>query len=148
MNGTTSQNVPVNGPLSSSSDGIARSAELDLAAAGLLRTLPVDLSDCLYGVPAQSFASESYFDDGSAPAGIPNLGNTCFVSAVAQLILRIEPLAKVLDVHRQGCRVRSCGVCSAAAQCRIPRHRRKHESSPLAAAARNGVFGEVFKRGQ
>ena len=64
------------------------------------------------------------------------------------MILRVEPLAKVLDAHRQGCRVRSCGVCSVAAQCRILRHRRKHESSPLAAAARNGVFGEVFKRGQ
>lgn len=114
----------------------------------VLRALPVDLPQCLYGISLCSPGAETYFLENAAPKGIPNLGDTCFVSAVAQIILRVEPLAKVLDAHRQGCRVRPCGVCTVAAQCRILRHRGKQQGCPLATAARNGVFGNVFKRGQ
>merc|ERR1712005_5248 len=74
----------------------------------------------VYGVPAPALSWEALWVRSSS-RGIPQLGNTCFVSAVAQVLCRIAPVRALLAAHRQECGrpARSCGLCALAMQASV-----------------------------
>ena len=84
----------------------------------VLRPLPPGRDLCMeaYGVPREDVLRELQWCCGAR--GIANLTDTCFVNAVAQVLLRVEPVRRVIDAHVQrGCpRSRFCPVCALADQ--------------------------------
>ena len=78
--------------------------------------------------------------------GIANLGNTCFVSAVAQVLLRLAPFRRLLHEHGQNCllNTETCPVCALAAQAAALSVQGVGVDAvaPLATAARAGLFGQ------
>ena len=108
----------------------------------------------VYGVPAPALSWEALWVRSSS-RGIPQLGNTCFVSAVAQVLCRIAPVRALLAAHRQECGrpARSCGLCALAMQASVllddqggAGARDDESRAPAAVAARAGQFGYEFAR--
>ena len=98
-----------------------------------------------------TLTADCYFHDVS-PQGLSNIGNTYFVSAPAQVVLRAQPLCKLLAAHQDRCTNRgrpgACTVCTLAAQARALRLGVASEWCELAFAASLGSFGNIFRRGQ
>jgi len=59
-----------------------------------IRPLPFDMSALTVDLSKEQLCASLYFtDDGKDDyARLPNLGNTCFVNAAVQVLLRVEPL--------------------------------------------------------
>ena len=126
----------------------------------VLRPLPPGRDLCMdaFGVSRGAVLRQLQWCCG--PRGIrndlPGDGNTCFVNAVAQVLLRVEPIRQVLDAHVQRvCRVgpRNCPVCALASQAAaLSVHGDgPDQEAPLAVAARKGLFsrmGEFSGTGQ
>jgi ubiquitin C-terminal hydrolase len=107
----------------------------------------LDLSELHFGVKRQMFGWDMYFEDTLAvKRGIPNIGNTCFANALLQVILRIEPLDRLLASHASRCRSSDrCLMCVVADQASALRGRTEVHGSPVAILARQGFFGPEFK---
>ena len=106
-----------------------------------------------YSVAALLPRWEALWSDGrGARCGIPNIGNTCFVSSVVQVLLRVAPLRSMIENHAQRCALSSttCDVCALAAQARllldgpVARQSAAGGVPPAAAAARGGLLGAEF----
>jgi hypothetical protein len=95
----------------------------------------------------EQLARAIYFRGLKRRHGIANLGNTCFVNALLQVILRIEPLMQMLRVHVTRCRTSgdSCAWCCAFHQASALRGESSSSSSSLALLARRGFFGDAFR---
>ena len=117
----------------------------------LLRQPMIDLASMNYGLETDQLLSTLYFlSSVDACRGIVNLGNTCFASAVLQVVLAIEPLKKLLDAHKQGCvrDAEACAMCCLSVQANALRQGGPPETRCLVAiAARRGDFGNAFKAG-
>ena len=138
-------------------DEVARLSPTDAAAgepAVLRRLLQRDLCNEAYDVPQEEVLRDLQWRCGVAAArGIRNLGDTCFVNAVAQVLLRVAPIRRVLEAHvRRRCPFgNACPVCALAAQAAAlaVQGQGGHGGAPLAAAARAGVFqNDDFLHGQ
>ena len=124
----------------------------------LLRTLPSDWDLCAaaYGVSREVVLSELQWCCGGRGIAnnLPGDGNTCFVNAVAQVLLRVEPVRRVVDAHVQrGCPLHGncCPVCALADQAAAlaAQDVGPDEEARLAHAARRGFFPtQEFRRGQ
>ncbi len=113
----------------------------------LLRRLPADISHFNCGITKEALRATLYFEDRRAePVGLVNHGNTCFVNAALQLLLRVDPLWRYLQAHsRVGCeRGHGCLTCLVRDQATALREATVPASCPLALAARRGRFGEEF----
>ena len=66
----------------------------------LLKAAP-DLCELDFAMPTPSHGHQLFYRDRNVRRGIPNLGNTCFVNAVVQVFLRIEPLTRALKSHAE-----------------------------------------------
>jgi uncharacterized UBP type Zn finger protein len=100
----------------------------------------------------------TYFGKANARHGIPNLHNTCFVSALMQVVLRIEPLMQLLRAHASAHMHRdatdpsapcTCTAvwCSVLLQARALRGENilLCNPSPVAMLVRRGFFGEQYR---
>ena len=110
-----------------------------------LRPLDRDLCGAAYGVPQEEVTGELQWHCGrGSGVGIANLGDTCFVSAVAQVLLRLAPFRRLLHVHDQRCPLdaASCAACALGAQASAlcVQGGGFDPDAPLAAAARAGLF--------
>ena len=78
--------------------------------------------------------------------GLPNLGFTCFVNASLQVLLRIEPLYRVLCAHAGECLDgdRECAWCCLHSQARELRMDKRVGECPMALMARRGRFGHDY----
>ena len=84
-----------------------------------LRPLDRDLCMAAYGVSQEEVTRELQWHCGrGSGVGIANLGVTCFVNAVAQVLLRLAPFRRLLHVHDQRCLLgaASCAACALGAQ--------------------------------
>ena len=84
-------------------------------------------------------------------AGIGNDGNSCFLIAVLQLFLRVEPLHLLLRKHQYACRRRpsDCTVCALSQQSSALRcGKGMLRPCPVVCLARRGGFGDDFRRRQ
>jgi hypothetical protein len=96
----------------------------------------------------ERLARAIYFRGLKSRHGIANLGNTCFVNALLQVILRIEPLMQMLRVHVTRCRTSgdSCAWCCAFHQASALRGEASAlRVCSLALLARRGFFGDAFR---
>ena len=124
----------------------------------LLRTLPSDWDLCAaaYGVSREDVLRELQWCCGGRGIAndLPRDGNTCFVNAVAQVLLRVEPVRRVVDAHVQrGCPLHGnwCPVCALADQAAAlaAQDVGPDMEARLAHAARRGFFPtQEFRRGQ
>ena len=110
-----------------------------------LRPLDRDLCMAAYGVSQEEVTRELQWHCGrGSGVGIANLGNTCFVSAVAQVLLRLDPFRRLLYAHDQNCPfdAETCAACALAAQATAlsVQGGGVDTDAPLAAAARAGLF--------
>ncbi len=112
-----------------------------------------DLMAACYSVAAPTPRWEALWSGGrGARCGIRNMGNTCFVSSVVQVLLRVAPLRSMIENHAQRCALSSatCGVCALAAQARllldgpVARESGAGGPPPAAVAARGGLLGAEF----
>ena len=106
----------------------------------------------VYGFPAPAARWEALWSRPERHVGMPNLGDTCFVSAVVQVLLRVAPLRAMVDKHAETCRLtaRRCAVCALSQQARVLLEARgagggPEGRAPIAAAARRGLLGKEFK---
>lgn len=113
--------------------------------ANLLRAVP-DICAADFGVASRDCPNDLYFVDDLASEGITNHGNTCFVSAVLQVVLRVEVVANMLLIHHSDCMrdPGDCVWCCAAVQAAGLRRAFHVDSCPLALLARRGRFGAEF----
>ena len=118
----------------------------------VLRPLPPGRDLCMgaFGVSRGAVLRQLQWWCG--PRGIrndlPGDGNTCFVNAVAQVLLRVDPIRQVLDAHVQGiCRLgpRNCPVCALASQAAAlsVEGDGPDQEAPLAVAVRKGLFSRM-----
>ena len=117
----------------------------------LLRALPVDLALTSWGVASDDLQRVMFYRDVSpAPRGLQNVGDTCFVSAVAQVFLRLEPIWKLLSAHASQCAsgLRACKLCVLREQAAVLRGLGSTQGCILATWARQGRFGDAFLHGQ
>lgn len=112
----------------------------------LLRPAP-DLCELDFAMPTPSHGHELYYRDRDMRRGITNLGNTCFVNAVVQVFLRIEPFARALKSHAeqagQGHESRRCFLCGAHSTAQALRGV-LGDASQVAMHAREGLYGDQF----
>ena len=105
-----------------------------------------------YGVSQEEVTRQLQWHCGrGSGVGIANLGNTCFVSAVAQVLLRLAPFRRLLCHHDLNCpySAETCAACALAAQATAldVQGGGVDTDAPLAAAARAGLFqNEEFAR--
>ena len=112
----------------------------------------MDLCMEVYGFPAPAARWEALWSRPERHVGMPNLENTCFVSAVVQVLLRVAPLRAMVDKHAETCRLtaRRCAVCALSQQARVLLEARgagwgREDRAPIAVAARRGLLGNEFK---
>ena len=78
--------------------------------------------------------------------GIVNGDNKCFVTAVLQVLLRIQPLADMLGKHKPCINVETCVICVAQTQAVKMRSTAGFAfPCPVAALVREGGYGDAFK---
>ena len=79
--------------------------------------------------------------------GWKNSGNTCFVNAALQLMLRLQPFYEVLHHHKEKCGARDeCMLCLACVEGRVLRGLAPTgRMNRLAVLARQGQFGDEYK---
>ena len=111
----------------------------------------LDLWAVVYGSPAITGGVKLYHvSTASSLAGIRNDGNSCFLIAVLQLFLRVEPVHLLLQKHHRecGCRKRSdCTVCALSLQSTaLRRGKGMCKPCPVVRLARLGYFGNDFQR--
>lgn len=76
---------------------------------------------------------------------MPNCGNTCFINAALQVLLRIEGFARILFAHSHANGPsRTCVACALAAEAAAMRRGAYAERSPVALLARGARFGPAF----
>ena len=119
----------------------------------MLKELDFDLSELAYNCPLDEFLSNMFLSDPNIEhRGIVNLGGTCFAAAAAQVLLRIDPVFKVLVAHKRACAgPRHCVVCAAYRQACALRSLTQN-GSDLAEAARspccfNGKYVDLSQAG-
>ena len=110
-----------------------------------LRPLERDLCLAAYGVAQEDVTRELQWRcGGGSGVGIGNLGLTCFVNAVAQVLLRVAPVRRLLVAHDEQCRrgAGSCATCALGAQAAALSVEGAGFDgvAPLAVAARAGLF--------
>lgn len=96
----------------------ARSKPSEEINANLLRQTP-DLWSAMFDASVPKFGSELFFQDSRKTLkGIVNIGNTCFITAALQVLLRIQPFEFMLRKHSRDCASGSegCGLCAASKQ--------------------------------
>ena len=101
-------------------DAIAREAA-ETRKAEILEPTGRDLCSDVYGFPAPEARWEALWSRPERNDGIPNLGNTCFVSASVQVLLRVAPLRAMVEQHAETCRLkeRRCALCALSLQARV-----------------------------
>ena len=78
--------------------------------------------------------------------GWMNCGNTCFVNASLQWLLRLQPFYKALHNHHEKCERKVCMLCYSWEEAKFLRSpRATGRVSTLAVAARLGSFGDDYK---
>ncbi len=93
-------------------------------------------------VPVPSAGLAALYVDTKKPTGLANLGNTCFVNAVVQVLLRVSPLREVLRGHTCTATRACCAWCALRDQASdIIEGGRRVVPSPVAVLARRGRFG-------
>jgi hypothetical protein len=141
---------------------LPRSCDFDFAATDTARAEPCcgeSGLDCLQaatdddwraavGQSRRCIFEDLFLEDGrAAPGTLPNLGATCFVNAVLQMLVRVAPLRNALIGHSRACSLSSrvCVLCLTNAQFRFMRERPGQlPECALAEATRLGHFGAEF----
>ena len=111
----------------------------------------LDLWEYVYGSPAITGGVKLYHvSTATSLAAIGNDGNSCFLIAVLQLFLRVEPVHLLLQKHYNecGCRNNSnCTVCALSLQSTaLRRGKEMCKPCPVVHLARLGYFGNDFQR--
>ena len=111
----------------------------------LLVPLEAEMVETLYRATPASICNPPWLIAATPSRGMPNCGNTCFVNAALQVLLRVEGFAKILMAHSHaGGPSRTCIACSLAAEAAAMRRGVCAKRSPVALLARDGRFGEAF----
>ena len=110
----------------------------------------LDLWEVVYGTPAITGGVKLYHaSTASSLVGIGNGGNSCFLIAVLQLFLRVEPVHLLLQKHYTECGCsarRNCTVCCLRDQSiALRKGTGMCNPCPVVRLARKGCFGIAFK---
>jgi hypothetical protein len=109
--GQICEEVELEKPPPRSSDGVvpawrlecfltAASRQAPLSAdAHLLQAPAIDLCAQIYGLAKKSLSEPAWRCVNTPTTGSKNLGNTCFVNACLQLLLRLVPFVQLLRAH-------------------------------------------------
>ena len=82
------------------------------------------------------------------PVGIKNIGNTCFVNAAVQMVLRVSPLREALRGHTCEMAKGNCVWCGLRDQARgVVDGGRMLATPHVSVQTRRGRFGTVFALG-
>ena len=109
----------------------------------LLEPLPVDTAQRVYGIPSAGLAMSGWYAGLQPFGGLRNLGHTCFVNAIVQVLARVEGVVQCLRAHTHGrARADGCVLCALRDQVDQLREGRRVETSEVALLARRGRLEE------
>ena len=99
----------------------------------------------VFGVRIPAAGGDLYYGSmRHQPVGSPNLGNTCFVNAAMQVMLRLQPLHRLLVLHKCSNGFENCAWCCLRVQSIALRRETRLDGCPLAVMARRGRFGVEY----
>ena len=106
-----------------------------------------DLVGLVYGVDRFDFVRPLWYSSNQRLCGLQNLGNTCFINAALQVLLRIEPFVLLLRSHHHARAAdgRGCVACALVEVAAEMRRGVTVERPRIALLARGGGLGRDFK---